>query len=93
MRLIVFPPSHMFVHVTEFDISVTVFDLTIRLGELIHADQHGVVVIPEDVLPKLAGAIIILLATEQIILNPARKPDFDIDKLQEAWRAFEKART
>ena len=86
-------PSHLFVHVTEFDIPVTIFDLTINPGELVHADQHGAVVIPDDVLPKLGEAIKTLLANEQIILGPAREPDFDIDKLLEAWKKFEEART
>lgn len=86
-------PSHMFVHVTELDVPVTVFDLTINPGELVHADLHGAIVIPDDVLPKLGKAIESLLSTEQIILAPARKEDFDIDRLMEAWNAFEKART
>ncbi len=86
-------PSHLFVHVTEFDTPVTIFDLTIHPGELVHADQHGAVIIPEDVLPKLGAAIETLLASEQIILGPAREPDFDIDKLLAAWKEFEKART
>lgn len=86
-------PSHMFVHVTELDSPVTIFDLTINPGELVHADQHGAVIIPMDVLPKLGDAIKTLLAGEQIILGPARQPDFDIDKLLEAWKAFEEART
>jgi regulator of RNase E activity RraA len=86
-------PSHMFVHVTELDVPVTVFDLDIRPGDLIHADMHGAAIIPEDVLPKLPGAIETLLASEKIILGPARAPDFTIDKLMEAWCAFEKART
>jgi len=86
-------PSHMFVHVTELDVPVTIFDLTIQPGELIHADLHGAVVIPDDVLPKLGNAIESLLSTEQIILEPARQDDFDIDKLIAAWKLFEKART
>ncbi len=86
-------PSHMFVHVTEINIPVTVFGMTIKPGELVHADQHGAVVIPEEVLPKLGAAIKTLLESEQIILGPARQPGFDIDKLEEAWKAFEKART
>ena len=68
-------PSHMFVHVTELDVPVTIFDLTIQPGELIHADLHGAVVIPDDVLPKLGNAIESLLSTEQIILEPARQDD------------------
>ena len=55
--------------------------------------QHGAVVIPDDVLPKLGNAIESLLSTEQIILEPARQDDFDIDKLIAAWKLFEKART
>lgn len=86
-------PSHMFVHVTEFDTPVTIFDLTINPGELVHADQHGAVIIPEAVLPKLGEAIKTLLAGEQIILGPAREPGFNIDKLLEAWKKFEDART
>jgi len=86
-------PSHMFVHVTELDVPVTVFDLTIQPGELIHADLHGAVVIPDAVLPKLGEAIESLLSTEQIILGPAREANFDLDKLMDVWKAFEKART
>lgn len=86
-------PSHMFVHVTELDTPVTIFDLTINPGELVHADQHGAVIIPQDVLPKLADAIETLFASEKIILGPARDPGFNIDKLLEAWKKFEKART
>jgi len=86
-------PSHMFVHVTEFDTPVTIFDLTIHPGELVHADQHGAVIIPQDVLPKLGDAIQTLLAGEQIILGPAREAGFNIDKLLDAWKKFEDART
>lgn len=86
-------PSHMFVHVTELNTPVTIFNLTIEPGELIHADQHGAIVIPDDVLPKLAGAIKTMMDSEQIILGPARESGFDIEKLFEAWRKFEKART
>lgn len=86
-------PSHMFVHVTELDTPVTIFDLTIKPGALVHADQHGAIIIPDEVLPKLAAAIKVMMESEQIILGPAREPGFDIDKLFEAWKVFEKART
>ena len=86
-------PSHMFCHITELDIPVTVFGLTINPGEIVHADQHGAVVIPEDVMPVLGEAIKTLLSNEQIIIAPAREPGFDIDKLEAAWKIFEEART
>lgn len=86
-------PSHGFVHVKEIDTPVKIFGLDIRPGELVHADRHGALVIPEDVIPVLASAIGKLLETEKLVLEPARQPGFDFEKFQEAWAAFEKART
>jgi len=86
-------PSHAFVHVREIGTPVSVLGLTVNEGDLVHADRHGALVIPPDILPALKGAIETLQASEAIILGPAREPDFDIDKLEIAWKAFEKART
>lgn len=86
-------PSHMFVHVRELGTPVRIFGMDIRDGDLVHADQHGALVIPMDVLPKLAESIETLLSSEQIILGPARKAGFDIAALEAAWKEFEKART
>ncbi|WP_305986048.1 RraA family protein [Roseibium sp. MMSF_3544] len=86
-------PSHGYVHVKEIDIEVKVFGLDIRPGELVHADRHGALVVPEAVIPSLADAIRKLLATEHLVLGPAREPDFTFEKFEEAWGAFEKART
>ncbi|WP_422038289.1 RraA family protein [Roseibium sp.] len=86
-------PSHGFVHVKEIDTPVKIFGLDIHPGELVHADRHGALVIPEDVIPVLASAIGKLLETEKLVLEPARQPGFDFEKFQKAWAAFEKART
>ncbi len=86
-------PSHGYVHVKEIDTPVKIFGLDIHPGELVHADRHGALVIPEAVIPKLEAAIRKLLATEQIVLGPAREPGFDFEKFKAAWEAFERART
>jgi hypothetical protein len=67
--------------------------MRIAQDELVHADRHGALVIPGDVIPELKGAIDSVIANEAIVLGPARKPDFDIKKLEEAWAKFEAART
>ena len=85
-------PSHGFVHVVDFDEPVTVFGLTVHPGDFIHADRHGAVVIPADVLPELGAAIARMQAAEALVLEPARRPDFDFEKFEAAWSAFEKAR-
>ena len=86
-------PSHGFVHVKEIGTAVSVFSLTIRDGDLVHADRHGAVVIPDDVVDKLAAAILKMQETEQLILGPARQDGFDFDAFEKAWAAFEAART
>lgn len=86
-------PSHGFVHVRELATPVTVFGLTINNGDLVHADRHGAVVIPTDVLPDLKSSIEKMFDAEKLVLEPARQPGFDVAALEEAWKAFEKART
>lgn len=86
-------PSHGFVHVKEVATPVNVFGMTVNDGDLVHADQHGAVVVPSDVIDDLEGAIQKLLKTERIVLDAAAREDFNFDVFQEAWAAFEKART
>mgnify|MGYP001189912104 CR=1 FL=1 len=86
-------PSHGFVHIKEIGTPVTIFALTVKDGELIHADRHGAVVIPASVINTLEASIYKLLETEQLILEPAKRDDFDIEKFEAAWAAFEAART
>lgn len=86
-------PSHGFVHVVSIGAPVRVFGLVVRPGDLIHADRHGAVVVPADIISVLADAIGRLLASERLILEPARREGFDFDAFERAWAAFEAART
>lgn len=86
-------PSHGFVHVRSLLDPVTIFGLPVAAGDLIHADRHGALVIPPDVVPHLAAAITRMQATERLVLDPARQPDFNYAMFEAAWTAFEKART
>jgi len=86
-------PSHGFVHVREIETEVNIFGLRITPNELIHADQHGAVVIPSSVINALLGAIQKLLKAEGVILEPVSKKDFNFDAFKDAWEKFEKSRT
>ncbi|WP_435138261.1 RraA family protein [Pseudopelagicola sp. nBUS_19] len=86
-------PSHGFVHVKEVGTIVSVLGMQVADGDLIHADRHGALVIPTDVLLGLEAAIHKLLDTEKLVLDPARQDDFDFDAFEAAWTAFENART
>lgn len=85
-------PSHGFVHIREIDTPVSVFGLTVSPGDLIHADRHGALVIPADIIVHLEAAIQKLLVTERIVLDAARQSEFDFETFKTAWAEFEKAR-
>ena len=85
--------SHGFVHVVDIGGPVSIMGMEVRQGELVHADRHGALVIPEEVIPDLKKAIDTVMESESIVLGPARAPGFDIDTLAEAWARFEAART
>jgi len=86
-------PSHGFVHVREIDTPVTIFGIRVSPNDLIHADLHGAVVIPKDVISTLKDAIHQLFASERLILDSAGKKDFNFDDFKSAWEDFEKSRT
>ena len=80
-------------HSCTFTTSASVFGMAVRQGDLVHADQHGALVVPPDVFDSLDSALDELATAEAVILGPAREPDFDIDKLEAAWKSFERRRT
>jgi regulator of RNase E activity RraA len=86
-------PSHGFVHVTALNVPIKIFGLTVEPGDLVHADRHGAVVVPPEVIPMLEAAIRKMQNTEHLVLGPAREPGFDFARFEAAWEAFEKART
>jgi len=86
-------PSHGFVHVQEIGTQVEIFGMTVSEGDLIHADRHGAVIIPSDVIENLENAVKKLLSTEHLILEPARRSDFNYEMFEKAWTEFEKSRT
>ena len=86
-------PSHGFVHVRSVGQPVRVMGLGVRQGDLVHADRHGAVVVPPEVIGSLAAAIRKLQETERLVLDPARTPGFDYAAFEAAWAAFEAART
>ncbi|WP_195820170.1 RraA family protein [Roseobacter sp. MH60115] len=86
-------PSHGFVHVIDFDQSVEVFGMTIAPGALVHADRHGAVVIPDDVIPQLSDAIATLMRSEKIVFDAVKGKQIDFEGFEAVWAAFEAART
>lgn len=86
-------PSHGFVHVRELGTRICIKGIQVKEDDLVHADRHGAVVVPEEVIPHLEDAIATVISNENLILGPAREPGFTIEKLEAAWADFEARRT
>jgi regulator of RNase E activity RraA len=77
-------PSHAWVHAEGFGGEVRVAGMTVRSGDLVHADQHGAIVIPVDIAAKIPDAAELCGRREIPILEIARSPDFTLEKLKQA---------
>lgn len=75
--------------ITEIGVPVEVLGLHVRPGDVIHADRHGAMVVPEEHLAALPAAIEALLEREREIIRRTRLPGFDAEALIAAWHAFE----
>ncbi len=76
-------PSHAWVHIVDYDLTVTVHGMTVSPGDLIHADQHGAVVIPHEVANDVPAAAAAIAAQEQKLISAAKGEGFSSAKLRE----------
>jgi regulator of RNase E activity RraA len=80
-------PSHAHVHVVDFARPVTVAGMRVRDGDLIHADQHGAVVIPHAVAGQIHDTARLQQRRERVIIDAAKQPGFNAEKLRAAMGA------
>lgn len=74
--------GHAYIRWIEIDTPVKVGSLVVHPGDLLHGDEHGVLVIPQEVdLKKLVKDIKKFLASEASIIDYTRQPDFTVDGL------------
>jgi len=89
--------SHSFgVPPLEWDIPITVFGTTVRPGQLIHADKHGFLVVPEEDEEKLLDATEFMdLMERKYVITPGREgvgqhPDQIAKKMGEVFSGLAK---
>jgi 4-hydroxy-4-methyl-2-oxoglutarate aldolase len=68
--------SHAYVHLVDVGGPVEIDGLPVRTGDLLHADQHGVLSIPHDVADRLDDAVEQVNRHEREVLDYCRRPDF-----------------
>ncbi len=74
--------SHAYVHMVDFGTPVTIGGLEIRPGDLIHADRHGVQVIPAEIARAIPDACEKIAAHERTTISLCQSPDFSLDALK-----------
>lgn len=77
-------PSHAYIQVVDFGKSVDVLGMAVGDDDIVHADYHGAVVIPEAALDKLPDAIDLMARKEKVILEAARQAGFSPQKMRQA---------
>jgi regulator of RNase E activity RraA len=77
-------PSHAYGHVVSHGGQVNVFGMCVQHDDIVHADQHGAVVVPAEAVADIPAAVELLVRRETVILEAARGKGFDIEVLKKA---------
>ena len=77
-------PSHAYIHVVDYARPVDVAGMRVCDGDLIHADQHGAVVIPHGVATQVKAAARQIARREQVLIKAAQQSGFNIEKFRQA---------
>jgi len=70
----------------SFGKPVTVLGMTVKDGDLLHADRHGAVVVPAELAKGVADAARVVAEREAKILAVARGPGCTAERLIEVFR-------
>jgi 4-hydroxy-4-methyl-2-oxoglutarate aldolase len=73
--------SHGFAHLEDFNRPVKVFGMTVLPGDLVHADQHGAVVIPKSIARDVVAAARAIERAEREMIGLCKSETFSIPAL------------
>jgi 4-hydroxy-4-methyl-2-oxoglutarate aldolase len=80
--------SHAYVRLVDFGKPVKLAGVEISPGDLIHADKHGVCIIPVEVAARLADACAEVERLEKPLLDMCRSESFDLEEYLKARMAM-----
>ena len=82
--------SHAYIRLVEFGEPVEVGGLTVRTGDLIHADKHGAQVVPLEIAAQVPAAAEKIMVRERRIIDYCKSPAFDPEGLKALMRDLQK---
>lgn len=75
-------PSHAYIHLVDVGKPITIGGLTIKTGDVIHGDQHGVARVPIEVAREIPAAVKKIEEKEQEIIRYCRSFEFNVEGLK-----------
>lgn len=78
--------SHAYVHIVEVGTPVRLGSLTVRPGDLLHGDKHGVTNIPLDLATRIPDGVKTVDTMERQIINYSQSSEFTVDGLIDLFR-------
>lgn len=81
-------PSHAYVHVVDWGVPVTIHGMEVCEDDLIHADQHGAVVIPIDDVDAVIIEAEKIARRERVLIEAAQSEGFNLDAIKSAFKAM-----
>lgn len=74
--------SHAYARIIDFGSPVMVGGMEVRPGDLLHADAHGVVTVPRQVVSAIPRVAAELAQRDSRVLSVCQSPDFSVEKLR-----------
>ncbi len=74
--------SHAFVHIVDFGTPVEIAGLPVAPGDVLFADRHGVLTIPDEVVARVPDAVTAMRRRERTVLEMCSSPNFSVDNLR-----------
>jgi 4-hydroxy-4-methyl-2-oxoglutarate aldolase len=78
--------SHAYVHLVEIDIPIKVGSLTVKPGDLIMGDKHGVISIPLEIARDVPKAAQLVEDWERPVINVCKSKGFTLEGLKKQYK-------
>jgi 4-hydroxy-4-methyl-2-oxoglutarate aldolase len=78
--------SHAYAHFVEFGGPVEIGGLKILPGDLLHADRHGLLLVPKEIAANIPDVAAKTLERERRIIELCKSPDFSVARLNDLIR-------
>ena len=83
--------AHAYNHLVDYGTPVEVGGLQVNPGEIIHADKHGVLMVPRDVAAAVPRAAALIADRERGVIDLARSGDFTLEALRDRVKRMREA--